>query len=99
MQMGGSGMEDVQLFGRMFSHKGLAGTDDVRPKVLAYLEKNAPEYLTLPDSWDMQSFRVDTWSTYAADVPPENPDYEWVEKRPRQIAGPPTGSGALPSNS
>lgn len=94
MQMGGSGMEDVQLFGRMFSHKGLTGTADVRPKVLAYLEKHAPEYLTLPDSWEMESFRVDTWSTYAADVPPENPDYDWVEKRPQHIPGPPTGSGA-----
>jgi hypothetical protein len=94
MQMGGSGMEDAQLVGRMFSHKGLPGTADVRPKILAYIEKHAPEYLTLPDSWEMESFRIDTWSTYAADVPPENPDYDWVEKRPKHIAGPPTGSGA-----
>ena len=94
MQMGGSGMEDAQLFGRMFSHKGLPGTAEVRPKVLEYIEKHAPEYLTLPDSWEMQSFRVDTWSSYAADVPPENPDYEWMEKRPDHVDGPPTGSGA-----
>jgi hypothetical protein len=94
MQMGGSGMEDVQMFGRMFSHKGLAGTADVRPKILAYIEKHAPEYLTLPDTWEMESFRVDTWSTYAADVPPENPDYAWPEKRPETVPGPPTGSGA-----
>ncbi len=94
MQMGGSGMEDVQLFGRMFSHKGLPGTEDVRPKILAYLEKHAPEYLTLPDTWEMETFRVDTWSTYAADVQPENPDYDWEEKRPDHVPGPPTGSGA-----
>lgn len=95
MQMNGNGLEDVQLFGRMFSHKGLPGTMDVRPKMLKYIEKHAPEYLTLPDKWEMESFRVDTWSCYAADVPPENPDYDWVEKRPAHIAGPPTGSGAL----
>lgn len=95
MKMGGSGMEDIQLFGRMFSHKGLPGTADVRPKVLAYIEKHAPEYLTLPDKWEMESFRVDTWSCYAADIPPENPDYNWSEKRPAHVAGPPTGSGAL----
>lgn len=95
MKMGGSGMEDVQLFGRMFSHKGLAGTMDVRPKILKYIEKHAQEYLTLPDTWEMENFRVDTWSSYAADVPPENPDHDWVEKRPDNIAGPPTGSGFL----
>lgn len=95
MKMGGSGAEDVQLFGRMFSHKGLPGTQEVRPKVLAYIEKHAPEYLTLPDKWEMESFRVDTWSCYAADVPPENPDYAWPEKRPDHIPGPPTGSGKL----
>ncbi len=94
MQMGGSGMEDAQLFGRMFSHKGLPGTAEVRPKILAYIEKHAPEYLTLPDTWEMETFRVDTWSAYAADVAPENPDYDWVEKRPPGIAGPPTGAGA-----
>lgn len=94
MKMGGSGMEDVQLFGRMFSHKGLPGTMEVRPQILKYIEKHAPEYLTLPDEWEMQTFRVDTWSSYAADIPPENPDYEWVEKRPDHIAGPPSGSGA-----
>lgn len=95
MKMGGSGMEDVQMFGRMFSHKGLPGTQEVRPKVLAYIEKHAPEYLTLPDKWEMESFRVDTWSCYAADVPPENPDYAWPEKRPDHVTGPTTGSGKL----
>lgn len=95
MKMGGSGMEDVQLFGRMFSHKGLPGTADIRPKVRDYIEKHAPEYLTLPDKWEMESFRVDTWSCYAADIPPENPEYDWVEKRPDTVPAPPTGSGRL----
>ena len=94
MKMGGSNMEEAQLFGRMFSHKGLDGTSDVRPKILAYLEKHAPEYLTLPDTWEMDSFRVDTWSAYAADIPPEKSAYQWREKRPAHVPGPPTGSGA-----
>ena len=48
MEMGGTEFADGSLFGRMFSHKGLKGTDDVPPKVLAYIEKNAPDFLTLP---------------------------------------------------
>ena len=36
------------LFGRMFSHKGLKGADDVPPRVRAYIEKHAPEFLTVP---------------------------------------------------
>ena len=46
--MGGTPYADGSLFGRMFSHKGLPGTDDVPPKVLAYIEKNAPEFLEIP---------------------------------------------------
>ena len=34
------------VFGRMFSHKGLKGPGDIPPKVLAYIEKHAPD---LPD--------------------------------------------------
>ena len=77
MEMGGTEFADGSLFGRMFSHKGLKGTDDVPPKVLAYIEKNAPEFLTLPVGWDLKNDRVETWKAYAQDVPPENPDYEW----------------------
>ena len=36
------------LFGRMFSHKGLKGFGDLHPKILAYVEKHAPEYLEVP---------------------------------------------------
>ena len=60
-----------------FSHKGLGGYDDVPPKVLAYIEKHAPEFLTVPDHWDLGNKRVDTWRAYSSDVPPENPDYKW----------------------
>jgi hypothetical protein len=77
MEMGGTPYANGSLFGRMFSHKGLRGTDDVPPKVLAYIEKNAPDFLTLPVGWDMKNDRVETWKAYAQDIPPENPDYEW----------------------
>ena len=51
MRMGGHELaESGVVFGRMFSHKGLKGPGDIPPKVLAYIEKHAPEYLTVPDS-------------------------------------------------
>jgi len=90
MEMGGTPYAEGALFGRMFSHKGLQGFADVPPKVLAYMEKNAPEYLTLPDHWNPGNSRVDTWKAYAADVPPENPDYEW-QSGSHAV---PTGKGA-----
>jgi hypothetical protein len=93
MQMGGSKFEDAIIFGRMFSHKGLGGTKDVHPPILKYLEKHAPEYLTLPDGWPITNARVDTWTAYAQDTPPENPNYEWKQKRKSDIPAPPTGSG------
>jgi hypothetical protein len=78
MEMGGTPYADGSLFGRMFSHKGLEGYDDVPPKVLAYIEKHAPDALTLPDHWNPDNARVETWKAYAKDVPPENPNYEWA---------------------
>jgi len=90
MEMGGTPYADGALFGRMFSHKGLQGYADVPPKLLAYMEKNAPEYLSLPDHWNPGNARVDTWKAYATDVPPENSDYEW---QPDDQAVP-TGKGA-----
>jgi len=77
MQMGGTPFADMTVFGRMFSHKGLGGHRDVPPKVLDYIEKHAPESLTLPAGWKPNVSRLDTWKTYAADVPPENPEYPW----------------------
>ncbi len=93
MRMGAHEYRGLTLFGRMFSHKGLAGYGDVPAKVLAYVEKNAPEYLTLPDTWESPNRRVETWGAFAMDVPPENPDYAWTAPQ-RGPAAPPTGLGA-----
>ncbi|MDJ0927296.1 MAG: DUF1838 family protein [Gammaproteobacteria bacterium] len=90
MEMGGTPYADGALFGRMFSHKGLGGYDDVPPKVLAYIEKNAPEFLELPDHWNLDNSRVETWKAYAIDVPPENRAYAW---QPGDFMVP-TGRGA-----
>jgi len=94
MKMGGSKYQDGVLIGRMFSQKGLPGTQSVRPKLLNYIEKHAPEYLTLPDGWPIQNHRVGTWESYRQDIPPENPDYEWTTQRRDDILAPPTGSGS-----
>lgn len=94
MRMGGSKYQDGVLFGRMFSHKGLPGTGDVYPPVLRYLEKHAPEFLEMPDDLREDVNRLDVSTTYAQDVPPENPDYDWVQKRPDTIPAPPTGLGS-----
>jgi Protein of unknown function (DUF1838) len=95
MKMGGHKYADGILFGRMSSHKGLKGTADVHPKILKYIEKHAPEYLTLPKDWPITNARVDTWSAYAQDTPPENPSYEWKQKRKPEIPAPPSGSGRV----
>jgi hypothetical protein len=76
MEMGGTPWADATLFGRMFSHKGI-GLADVPPKVLAYIEKHAPEFLTVPPGWEPDNSRVDTWKAYAQDIPPEAPGYPW----------------------
>jgi hypothetical protein len=89
MQMGGTPFADSTLFGRMFSHKGLKGADDVPPKVRAYIEKHAPEFLTVPDGWVPDNSRVDTWKAYAQDIPPEAPGHAW---KPSAFKVP-TGSG------
>jgi hypothetical protein len=70
MRMGGSGLENEVLFGRMFSHKGLPDFGDVPPKVLAYIEKNCPEYLEPPDDWP-QVQPKGTWEAFANEVPKE----------------------------
>jgi hypothetical protein len=70
MRMGGHKYKDEVLFGRMFSHKGLADFGDVPPKVLAYIEKNAPEFLEVPDHWP-EVMPKGTWEAYAEKVPPE----------------------------
>ena len=95
MRMGKHEQRGLTLFGRMHSHKGLPGTGDIPPKVLAYIEKHAPEYLTLPEQWVSANKRVETWGAFAMDVQPETPGYEWAAKsaRPEGYTGPPTGLG------
>ncbi|MFO1426849.1 MAG: DUF1838 family protein [Steroidobacteraceae bacterium] len=97
MRMGQHEQRGLTLFGRMHSHKGLPGTGEVPPKVLAYIEKHAPEYLTLPPGWESTggNRRLETWGAFAQDVPPETPGYEWAArgKRPPGFKGPPTGLG------
>lgn len=71
MRMGGHALAETGvLFGRMFSHKGLQGYGDVPPKVLACIEKHAPEYLEPPADWP-QVAPHGTWEAYAAEVPRE----------------------------
>jgi len=95
MRMGQSKYKDGLLFGRMFSHKGLSGTQEIRPNILKYIEKNAPEYLELPKGWPIQRDRIGTWESYSQDIPPENTSYVWKEKRSQDVAAPPSGSGSL----
>ena len=77
MEMGGTPYADGSLFGRCFSHKGLQGYDEIPPKVLAYIEKNAPDFLEIPAGWEPNNARVETWKAYALDVPPEYSAYPW----------------------
>jgi hypothetical protein len=97
MRMGKHEHRNLTLFGRLHSHKGLPGTAEVLPKVLAYIEKHAPEYLTLPQGWEPRrsNARLETWGAFSQDVPPETPGYEWQakQKRPAGFGGPPTGLG------
>jgi hypothetical protein len=72
MRMGGSGLENEVLFGRMFSHKGLPDCGDVPPKVLAYIEKHCPEYLEPPSDWPNVQPKG-TWEAFAEAVPAEIP--------------------------
>lgn len=96
MKMGRSPQRNLVLIGRMFSHKGLKGYGEVPRKVLDYVEKHAPEYLTLPKEWPTTNTRIDTWSTFAMDIPPETPGYPWKwANTPRTATQkPPTGMGA-----
>ena len=70
MRMGEHEYRDEVLFGRMFSHKGLADYGDVPPKVLSYIEKHAPEYLEVPDYWP-EVLPKGTWEAFAEGVAAE----------------------------
>lgn len=71
MMMGNHQYKDGVLFGRMFSHKGLRGYQDIPPKLLSYIEKNHPESLQVPIEWS-ELRPKGTWENYAAQVPEEN---------------------------
>jgi hypothetical protein len=94
MKMGGSKYQDGWLFGRMFSHKGLKGPQDIHPKILAYLEKHAPEYLEPPADFTPRADRIDVQKAYVQDIPPEVPGYAWTQKRKSEADKPKTGAGA-----
>ena len=67
--MGGSGIEGA-LFGRMHSHKGNTGFDDIPAPILRYAQQHHPDYLEPCDDWD-DGFPIGTWEAYARAVPPE----------------------------
>lgn len=91
MRMGGTGFENGMMFGRMFSHNGLKNYDDIPRKILDYIERHAPDQLTLPDiGWETKMDRMDTWKAYAKDIKPENQGYSSAQ--PDNFI-PPTGSG------
>jgi hypothetical protein len=98
MKMGKSPFQDAVLFGRMFSHKGLPGYGEVPPKVLAYVEKHAPNYLEPPPGWgapgEHHAARLDTWLAFAGDIPPETPGYPWTQQPMAPGLAPPTGLAA-----
>ena len=48
----------------------------------------------LCDSRPIANARLDTWSTFASDVPPETPGYEWKRNAAAAKVRPPTGLGA-----
>jgi hypothetical protein len=61
--------------------------------ILDYLERHAPEYLEPIDGWPNSSPRLDTWTAYSQDVPPETEGYPWSPAADE--IRPPTGKGRL----
>ena len=93
MGMGGSGFESGVLSGRMHSHNGLSGYDDVPRGILNYLERHAPQFLEAPEGWPRSSPRLDTWTAYSQDVAPETEGYDWTPAADE--IRPATGKGAI----
>lgn len=94
MRMGGNKYQDGVMISRMFSHKGLKGTADIHPKILAYVEKHAPHYLEAPKDFTVRNDRIDVQKAYVQDIPPEVAGYEWTQKRKSEADKPPSGLGA-----
>jgi hypothetical protein len=97
MRMGHSPMKDAHLFGRMWSTKS-ESYDEVPRVVMDYLEKHAPKYLEAPPRWGEPGKpnwnRIDTWKTFALDIPPETAGYPWKKYEMAKDLAPPTGLAA-----
>ncbi len=94
MKMGQSKYRDGVLTGRMFTHKGLGGYDDVPRPILKYMEKYAPQYLEAPPDFTIRTDRMDVQKAYVQDIPPEVAGYDWKQKRKSDVDKPPTGAGS-----
>ncbi len=70
MRMGGNRYQNGALIGRMYSHKGLPGYQDIPRYLLDYVEKHHAKYLEVPEVWSSTGPRG-TWEKYAEAVPPE----------------------------
>jgi len=73
MMMGQSGVDGV-LMGRMHSHRITGGLDEINPAVLKRVRRDRPDMLEPMTSWETAQTK-DTWTYYAANVPPETPGY------------------------
>ncbi len=73
MLMGKSGVDGV-LMGRMHTHRIKGTIDEIHPAVLKRVLRDRPDMLEPMTSWTPAPVK-DTWSYYAAHVPPETPGY------------------------
>jgi len=76
IQVGGAKFEDAVVIGRMFSHQGLEGHDEVLRGLLDYVKKHAPRYLEMQPGWQ---------------VPPETPGDPWKRRDLSPQGAPSTG--------
>lgn len=74
MRMGGSGLENGVMTGRLHSRKTIRGLDDVPPKIRAYIERHHADYFEPPADWDVSGPILSSWEAYSRDVPAEMND-------------------------
>ena len=70
MRMGGSGLEQGAMTGRLHSRKTVNGLSDIPPKLLERTLKQVPDFLEPPTDWDMGPI-LSSWEAYKRDTPPE----------------------------
>ena len=58
------------MFGRMHSHKGNRGFEDIPRVILDYAERHHPQYLETCGDWE-DGAPIGAWEAYAREVPPE----------------------------